>query len=1145
MRKNNQLRMPKRVLRTFGHSPLYALSISLFIAGCGSSSPTTVADLPAAVDYNWHVRPILAENCLICHGFSETDRKAGFRLDVADSAFAELPESPGKFAIVPGDPDASELIRRITAAAEDVRMPPPESHKESLSESDVAILERWIAGGAEYKPHWAFIPLSPPMLPKSPFAERVENAIDLFVHARLPEIGLEPAAQASPETLVNRVFLALTGLPPTLEEVDAFIEDTRDDAYENLVDRLLQSPNYGERMATEWLDVARYAESDGFFDDVMDRTVYPWRDWVINAFNTNMPYDEFSRWQLAGDLLPNATQEQILATAFGRLGQRSTENGVVDEEYRVEYALERTQLVGTAFVGLSVGCARCHDHKYDPIAQKDFYALSGFFNSIDERGFYSPGYSSTAGPSLLYSTDDSTQTQMRIAREAVAASEARHDAALAAAISDAQPGAAELAADEGNDLQQLIESALSSALVAYYPFDSAVSGDHDSQKIARRSATGEFQAPRLPAEFNRTSLDLSPSGMPGQTPAVLVTPQLIEGESSAAQRSAILNFKPFVEGFRGQAFQLSDTNIGYLQDRIGWYERTEPFAFSLQFKAADVYGEGVIVNHMDHDYSGGFGYSLNLRENHLVFEMVHTYPNDMFSIEVTEALPVDEWVHIAFTYNGSSRAAGARIFVNGREMPVRVSKDRLTKTALPQLFAGPGRDFLGFGFGKQFRRQSIPAAAIDELRIFGRELTPLEVHFSYSGDVKQFATGGEASAGVAQFLAATQNETVTAARRELLGARNRENVPQDAATPIMVMGDAPEGRPTYVLARGTFDSRSEQVAPEGLSQVLEWDEAWPRNRLGLTEWLFDRENPLTARVFVNRLWYLHFGRGLVDTIADFGTQGATPSHPELLDWLATEFTESGWDIKYLNKLMVMSGTFRQGSDFGKDALTTDPENIWLARGSRTRLPAEMIRDSALAASGLLVTSVGGPSVHPYQPPGLWENSGAQATYSYPDPNEVPADEHHRRSLYTVVKRKVQVPSMAVFDFADRNTSTVQRNSSSSPLQALVLLNDPQYLEAYRKIAERVLETQTDIDSQIKSVFRLAARRSPTDREISLLREYYESEYELYSANREGDVDLILAVGVSAVAAVADPAALVALASVAGAVMNTPDAYSIH
>jgi len=1112
---------------------LAALAIVL-AAACGLPKPS-LTGVPEVVDYNWHVRPILSENCFICHGPSDVDRKADLRLDMAASAFAELPRSPGKYPIVAGDPDSSELIRRITAEDADDRMPPPESHKNALTRRDVAILEQWIAGGAAYKPHWAFIPVSRPDVPVSPFGQRTENPIDHFVHARLPLVGLSPAPPASPEALINRVALALTGLPPTLDEVDAFVADPSGAAYESLVDRLLESTGYGERMATAWLDVARYAESDGFFDDVMERTVYPWRDWVIDAFNTNMPLDEFSRWQLAGDLIPNATKDQILATAFGRLGQRSTENGVVDEEYRIEYALERTQLLGTAYLGLSVGCARCHDHKYDPIAQRDFYALSGFFNSIDERGFYSPGYSSTAGPSLLFATDDDTEAQLNAARTARKAAEDQYQRSLEAAMASYAPEAAMLVGNTAR-LQALIEAAVDAATVAYYPFDSAASGDPNTQRIVRKSASGQFQEPRLPAELRKASIDLSESGLAGQPAAVLLTPQLTEGARV---------YRQFVDGYRGQALQLSDTNGGYLQDRLGWYERTEPFSLSLWLKAADVYEDGVIVNHIDHDFSGGFGYTLNLQQNHLVFEMVHTFPNDMLSVAVSDALPVGEWAHIALTYDGSSRASGVRIYVNGRESTVDVRKDRLTRTIQPLLFAGPGRDFLGFGFGKQFRRQTLPGAALDELRIFNRELSALEVQFSHAGDAAIASADPELTAKVARFLTVTQHDAVAAAAREMLAARNRENTPHESAAQIMVMGDAPEGRPTYVLSKGTYDSRSEQVEPQGLPQVFEWDEAWPRNRLGLADWLFDRRNPLTARVFVNRVWHMHMGRGLVDTLADFGTQGSPPSHPELLDWLAAEFVDSGWDIKHLHKLIVMSATFRQASDLTEEALATDPENIWLARGSRARLPAEMIRDSALAASGLLVDAIGGPSVHPYQPPGLWENSSAQADYSYPKPDEVPADEHHRRSLYTVVKRKVQVPSMAVFDFADRNVSTVQRNSSSSPLQALVLLNDPQYREAYRKIAERAYLTVSETNARIVAIFRLTARRSPTATELSLLREHYQEEHERYSAGREQDVESILNIGVSEAAPVADAAALVALTSVAAAVMNTPDAYSIR
>lgn len=461
---------------------LFAVSVlSALAAGCDSGTPSATS-MPTVVDYNWHVRPILSENCFICHGPSDVDRKAGLRLDTADFALAELSESVGKYAIVPGDPGSSELMRRIIADNVDDRMPPLESHKDALNGQEIAVLEQWIAEGAEYKPHWAFIPVVRPAEPASTFAEVAKNPIDQFVHAKLVQMQLSPASAASPDTLVNRVSLALTGLPPSLEEVDAFVAGPSEAAYENLVDRLLESSAYGEHMATAWLDVARYAESDGFFDDVMDRTVYPWRDWVIDAFNSNMPFDDFSRWQLAGDLIPNATNDQVLATAFGRLGQRSTENGAVDEEYRIEYALERTQLVGTTYLGLSVGCARCHDHKYDPIAQKDFYALSGFFNSLDERGFYSPGYSSTAGPSLLFSPETDIEAELKVARAALAAAEGEYERVFADAVASAATDAAALSAEPRRLVPQ-IESAIDSATVAYYPFESAEPAEIETQLI--------------------------------------------------------------------------------------------------------------------------------------------------------------------------------------------------------------------------------------------------------------------------------------------------------------------------------------------------------------------------------------------------------------------------------------------------------------------------------------------------------------------------------------------------------------------------------------------------------------------------------------------------------------------------------------
>ena len=1062
------------------------------------------------IDYNWDIRPILSNNCFQCHGPDDKARKRGLRLDLRENATGPLPESPGKVAIQPGDPDASELIRRVASSDPDLVMPPPSAHR-TLSAADVEVLTRWIADGANYKSHWSFAPLERPDPPKTRFDSLATNDIDRFVYRQLDSRGLAPSDRADRSTLINRLALALTGLPPTLQEVEAFVSDPRADAYEALVERLLAQPAYGERMASMWLDVARYAESDGYLDDMMDRTVHPWRDWVIDAFNRNMPFDEFSRWQLAGDLLPNATDEQRLATAFLRLGKRSTENGVIDEEKRVDYVLERTELVGEVWLGLTVGCARCHDHKFDPIAQKDYYALSAFFNSADERGFYSPGWISTSGPTLPV-FDPATKARLATAVDVRKRLEVTLDAAITAAQTGVEPPktAAELAST--------LEAGVAAATVAYYPFEAVERRDTKALYVRRRNGTGDLSQPILPRGLIEENLLFSPSGLSGKETAVLESVDL-------------------VDGIRGQAVALTDTNRGYLPDGLGRFERTDAFSFSFWLKLDRVHESGGVVNHRDQEFAGGYGYSLDLIDNRLQFELVHTYPNDMLSVRARDPLPVGEWAHVAMTYDGRSRAEDVAIYVNGIPVVVDVIRDTLTRTILPQLFAGVTEDFYGFTFGKRFRRSSIPGSLIDELRIFDRQLAALEVRFDHRGSAAVEAATDEEIAA----LVASRDQRVMDTRKQLRDAWDVENDLLSQAAVVMVMGDTPSPRETHVLERGLYSRPLETVQAHGLPQVLEWNERWPRNRSGLVEWLFDRRNPLTARVLANRMWQLHFGRGLVDTSGDFGAQGSVPSHPELLDWLAMELVDSGWDLKHIHRLIVSSSTYRQTSNADAERLAQDPDNRWLSRGVRQRLPAEMIRDGALMAGGLMVPAIGGPSVYPYQPDGTWDQSSAQKSYVYPAADMVPADEHHRRSLYTVVKRNAQPPSLSVFDFADRNNSTVQRGVSSSPLQALVLLNDPQYVESYRAMAARTLAATEDTRDRLAMLYRLALRRSPSSEELDILAEYYAAELSRYEAAPADARDLI-STGVAPIAATADVATLAALTSVASAVMNTPDAY---
>jgi hypothetical protein len=1110
---------------------------------CGCARPN--ADLGSlaagAIDYNWHVRPILSENCFNCHGPDPASREAGLRLDIGELAVGELPETPGRSAIVPGNPERSELVRRIRSQNVDERMPPESSHK-NLTTQQTAILEQWIENGAEYRPHWAFIEPERPTVPDTALAAHAKNDIDRFVLRRLERDGLAPSAQADKETLISRVTLTLTGLPPTLEEIDAFVADASPDAYERLVDRLLAAPAYAERMADYWLDLARFSETDGFLDDHHDRVLWPWRDWVIDSFARNRPFDEFGTWQLAGDLLPNATREQILATAYLRIGKRTTENGAIDAEYKAEYMVERTDnALGTAFLGLTVGCARCHDHKYDPIKQTDYYSLGAFFNSNDEPGAYSPGFSGIQGGPTLPWPDDATAEALRVAADDVSAKTTDYAAAQAAAAEPARATAAQLAAALP-DAAARIRAALSDALAAHYEFESARPAAlvdlppprsprippptliefrrNAYQTTAERTQSRASElAARVPRNYNAESLTLSPAATAGVAPAVIQGPL----------------FRP---GVRGQALFFDETNRGFMGRDVGYYDRTDPFTLDFWFYVGAAYENVPILNHLAEQNSGRTGYRLTIENGKLWASLAHSPPANMIAIETEGALPVGEWSHITLTYDGSSRVAGLHLYLNGERAATRSVRDRLTRTVLPFTSADVFDPFVGLAVGTRFREKAPVGSGIDELRVFKRDLTPIEIAFLQN---ETLAESPDLAAELAPLLTATDAQ-VAAARNALTAARAHENKLATSVPQVLVMGDTPEPTPTFVLNRGVYSDPGERVSPHGLDAVLEWDDSWPQNRLGLASWLFDSRQPLTARVFVNRIWQLHFGRGIVETSEDFGAQGSIPTHPELLDWLAVEFVESGWDVKALHRSIVTSATYTQSSIVTPELLQRDAGNALYARGPRWRMTAEMVRDSALRASGLLVADVGGPSVKPYQPPGIW--NPLNSFYTYPEPSNLPADDLHRRTLYTFVKRNATHPAMKIFDFTNRTESIARRRSSNTPLQALLLMNDPQYVEAYRSLAADALQSSPDEEAQLARLYRHATRSTPSAEHIAILSNYYSQQRTAYAAD-DAKIASVLDVGVVPADAALDRTQLAALTNVAALVMNSPDAYTVR
>jgi len=611
-------------------------------------------------------------------------------------------------------------------------------------------------------------------------------------------------------------------------------------------------------------------------------------------------------------------------------------------------------------------------------------------------------------------------------------------------------------------------------------------------------------------------MTLSPSATSGVAPAVIQSPL-------------------FRAGVRGQGLFFDETNRGFLGRDVGYFDRSDPFTLDFWFYVAAKYDNVPVLNHLAEQNSGRTGYRLTIRDGKLWASLAHSPPANMIAIETLEALPIGEWTHIALTYDGGSRAGGLALYLNGAPAATRVERDHLTRTILPFTSGDVFDPFVGLAFGTRFREKAPVGSGLDELRVFKRDLTPAEIGFlhdeSRAASVEQLA----------ELVASTDSQVVTA-RAALTAARAKENELATSVPQVLVMGDAPEPTPTFVLNRGVYSNPGDRVNPRGLDAVLAWDPSWPHNRLGLARWLFDPKQPLTARVFVNRVWQMHFGRGIVETSEDFGSQGSIPTHPELLDWLAVQFVESGWDLKALHRLIVTSATYRQSSNVTPELLARDASNALYARGPRWRMTAEMVRDSALRASGLLVANVGGPSVKPYQPAGIW--NPLNSFYNYPLPDSLPADELHRRTLYTFVKRNATHPAMKIFDFTNRTESIARRRSSNTPLQALELMNDPQYVEAYRALAAESLRSAADEDALLARLYRLGTRATPTAEEVAVLRDYYREQRAAYLGN-DAKIAAVLEVGVMPADPTLDRTSLAALTNVAALVMSSPDAYTVR
>jgi len=1043
------------------------------LGGLALAAGAVLADPAAAgndefsqkVDFNFQVRPILSDKCFNCHGPDPRVRKAGLRLDIKEGAFGAT--KSGNRAVVPGNVEESELVQRITALDETERMP-PKSLGRLLSPVEINLLKRWIQQGALWQAHWAFLPPVAARTPEIENAVWARNPIDRHVLARLDAERLTPAPEASKERLIRRLTFDLTGLPPTLAEIDAFLADPAPSAYERLVDRLLASPRFGERMAVDWLDLARYADTYGYQADVY-RATWPWRDWVVQAFNANLPFDRFITWQLAGDLLPQPTRAQVLATAFNRHHRQTNEGGSIEEEFRVEYVADRTNTFATAFLGLTLECARCHSHKYDPITQKEYYQLFSFFNSIDESGLYSHFTTAAPTPALLLTSVEQD----------------REIAAIEESIKTAEVELDRLAEQRRPAFEAWLKSPkrepILTGLIGDFPLDT-LSGGH----VANRAQ------PKKPGRAAES-------------------PELVEGRV-------------------GNAMRFSGENNVTLP--LGNFDRFEPFSLSLWIKTPDYKDRAVILHRsMAWTDAGSRGYQLLIEDGKLSAGLIHFWPGNAIGIRTREPVPLNQWVHMAITYDGSSRAGGLAVYVDGRPTACDVVRDYLTKN-----ITGGGNDQLTVG--QRFRDRGFKNGLVDEIKVFDRALTPLEAAQLCDGTTLERALAldpHELTASQRRHLLAYYLATVDAEykrrRAGLKELRRDRSALVDPVAEIMVMKELPRPRPTYRLVRGSYEAPADRVEAGTPACLPPFADSWPRNRLGLARWLTEPKHPLTARVAVNRWWHAFFGRGIVATPEDFGSQGQLPSHPELLDWLARTFIDSGWDVKNLVRLFVTSATYRQSSGAPAGLLAKDPDNILLARGPRFRLPAEMIRDGALAASGLLVSTIGGPPVKPYQPPGLWEEKSG-LTYE----RNVGAGSH-RRSLYSFWKRTSPPPAMLTFDATTREVCAVKRQTTATPLQALVLLNDPQFVEAARALAQRgMVEGGPRLDDRLTYVFRTLTSRRPNPRELATLEALYHEQYDEFRSGRS-DPRKLLTIGDAPVDPALNPAECAAMTVLAQALLS--------
>lgn len=1033
---------------------------------CGSF--LSLAEADDKVLYNRDIRPILADACFSCHGPDSASRKADLRIDRSEDAVAAQ-------AIVPGRPDDSEVLRRILSSDPDEVMPPPAT-KKTLTVAQKELIRRWIAQGAEYQPHWSFIAPVRAAVPQAPAGAVVRNPIDNFILEKLTTEGLSAAPEADRRTLARRLALDLTGLPPEPKLVDDFVNDVAPDAYEKLVDQLLAMPGWGEHRARYWLDAARYADTHGIHFDNF-REMWSYREWVIRAFNRNLSFDRFTIEQMAGDLLPDRTLDQQIASGFNRCNITTNEGGTIPEEYLVLYARDRTETVSQVWMGLTTGCAVCHDHKFDPISMKDFYSLAAFFNNT-------------------------TQGAM-----------------------------------DGNrkDTPPIVTVPLESDRARWQAIGPEIATAKQSVEERRRTARPEFDAWQLAAKPDALGPSAPKDGLQLHAPlsegSGRATRMVVNGES---REVALKDSAQWQEGAGGGRAVQIQGSAAEIESGVGDFKKSQAYSCAAWVRLAPNDSSGAICSRMDAPTAGYRGWDFWVQGRRIGTHLIHAWPEDALKVVAQPQVKGNEWTHVAVTYDGSGKAAGVKVYYNGQSQPVNVENDKLQTDSVPTV---------PFQIGQRHAGEPLSGAGLADLRLYSRALSPAEVEslakasrfeaiLAKAPDQRSEAEKNE----LFQWWLSSQDQTFQTLSNKVAALESEQSAITSRGTIAHVMNERSEEAMAYILFRGEYDQRRDPVKPATPAALSAYPDNVPRNRLGLAQWLLRPEHPLTARVTVNRFWQEVFGQGLVRTAGDFGITGELPSHPELLDWLAVEFRESGWDVKRFFKLLVMSATYRQSAVTTPLKNERDPGNRLLARGPRFRMDAEMVRDYALAGSGLLVRKLGGPSVKPYQPEGVWE-AVAMFGSNTRDYRRDTGENLYRRSLYTFWKRSAPPASMDIFNAPAREMCTVRRERTNTPLQALVTLNDEQFVEAARALAQRVLlEPAGNETARLDAIgLRLLARPFRPE-EKAILQASLKDLSDYYTAHPE-DAKKLIAVGESGADSKLDPARLAAWTMLTNEVMN--------